>query len=348
MNKKPDPKEDRAFHLALIVSAVIGAIAVIVSALIGDKIGEQQSRATPAPQTIGTRIILLTAIGHYTPLHTYTPLPASAVDTDTPAVISNPITPVPSSSVLTLTPYPTLTPDTGSPADTATPNTPQPRSQGELYLTWPVQMKTGETGVVSVELLTFTQTQTYAGTGQIKIEARTTNGERSVYQAQIDLYPIMDAELLASTFEIAESSIFTNTKRELQGQKSVAWVWNIQAKSKGEQSITVVIYGQNEPNPAQVGTIVHSVSENILVTDYKTVPEEIAEFVKNNAVALCGTGGPIGAILLILAFIKKRKDRDEDEDDSSTSKRNSEAEGSKKNGKPTKRIQKPVAPPQKK
>lgn len=58
------------------------------------------------------------------------------------------------------------------------------------------------------------------------------------YTDQIDIYPVMNAELIGSGFEITSSG---NTQKVILSNTPVEWLWSIKAKDTGTHSLRMVI-----------------------------------------------------------------------------------------------------------
>lgn len=172
-------------------------------------------------------------------------------------------------------------------------------------------MKVAESDIVTVEIITnpqFTQLGVHKPnvTGTIVIEKRSVNGNRARREAQIQVHPIMIADLsLTDTFS-ASTPIRKEQRFSMPGD-NLAWVWDIKASMPGEQTITVNIYGKESADAKDLEFLVQSLSLNITVSD-KSIFERMPDAFINAFVALIGTNGILGVILAFLTY-KSNKEK---------------------------------------
>lgn len=192
-----------------------------------------------------------------------------------------------------------------------TPSVPKPTltplaiDVGRLEITYPEVMKINETDVVSVEIIIDPRLDDIGAfpanaTGLISIEERSTYGIRKVYESEIKLYPVMYAELQASSFDYKDTNNGTKG-RVISPGEPIGWVWDLVATNPGEHVVSVSIYGERNSDGEEITTLAHSTSLTITVED-KTFIEKTLTGITDNIVAVLGVGGPLGVLLAWLTY----------------------------------------------
>ena len=235
-------------------------------------------------------------------------LPVSSFPTETSISLNSPssiaTTPIAAVTAIVVTATPIITSPT---VQTPTPTV----ATGRLEATYPQKMKVEEADVFSVEIIINPQL-THVGefppnaTGLISIEKRSTNGDRLRYESEIPLYPIMTAELQAQNFEFLDTK--KDNRRLVIPGSPIGWVWNIQPKKAGEQTVTLNIFGEiKQDNGETFNSVVKSASLNIYVED-KSLLEKVSGTLTENIITILGTSGPLGILIAYLTY-KSNKEK---------------------------------------
>ena len=179
---------------------------------------------------------------------------------------------------------------------------------GTLGITYPMEMKLNESDVVVVEIVpkpNITHTSQMSGRNSLFIiRSRSGNGLRDEYESEIEMLPVMRAELLTTNFTV--TNMTNDERRFIDSDRSTGWVWNIAPLKPGLNVITINIYGRELQNRRDDEQLTKSVSLDVHVID-KPFLEKVSDILVNNIVTVLGTSGLLGVILGLIPIIRNRR-----------------------------------------
>ncbi len=222
---------------------------------------------------------------------------------------------IPVTRVAAVTPAPTVLLSTPTPVVMAagTPSAlPQPTAApqptqatlplGSARYSYPVKLVVDGNDIVTAEILAPPQavalTGALTGSGRPAVLDVRTQSARTIEQVELALYPMMSASLTsAGGIEVTGPQ---NTKLPFD---HASWTWNVAAKKRGPQTLTLAITGEMTTQEGQKldNIPAKTITREIPVED-KPILGQLVSGLANNLLPILGTGGPLGLLLAVLTF----------------------------------------------
>jgi len=114
----------------------------------------------------------------------------------------------------------------------------------------------------------------------------------------------MSAELVAANFDIIQGD--ADARRAITTTYCAAWTWSVAARKPGIQKITINIFGEATIDGEKRTVLEMSKSRNINVVE-KPLSKRILDIPSENLIAIVGTSGPIGLLIMYLTFRENKK-----------------------------------------
>lgn len=178
-------------------------------------------------------------------------------------------------------------------------------STGRLEITYPLTMTKGDVFLVTLEViadpaLVALDVFDAHASGYISIDRSNSADHWDSDEVAIVVYPIMTANLKATNFEITGDQ---DVKKSPAGG-SATWSWLIKANETGTHLITFEVMGFLSNSPTESAMSVDTIAKSVYVMNLPWRERMLAW----DWTTILGTGGPIGLLLAILAFVLNRRE----------------------------------------
>lgn len=132
---------------------------------------------------------------------------------------------------------------------------------GEVYLEFPPEMKTGDSGIVRFSIIPNNNVAKSIST-TTSTQNSSWYGDPFYFTDTIELYPVMEANLVGAGFEIIDNN---SRLKDILSDRPTEWIWSIKATHSGTQILVVQI---------SIPVIVNG-SPEFIASPLKNIPMEI-------------------------------------------------------------------------